>query len=89
MSVVLRRKGVGGDFFVEERTISAAEAAAEQLTLANTPGNPATVTLNVPTGVIQRNGFDYDVVGANIVWGGFALETILEAGDILIISYFA
>lgn len=90
MAVVLRRKtnGVGDEYVVEERIITVAEDTAQALTLAFTPNDPTKVLVSSPNGPDQRNGFDYEVVGSTLNWNGKALETLLEAGDILIVNYF-
>lgn len=85
MSVVASRKF--SNRTVEFFELDALEASAQAITLSSTPTNPGNVVLDAPNGPIQINGFDFEVTGAVVSWAGKALETILEAGDKLIIIY--
>lgn len=71
----------------EYRTITAAEETAKQLTLANTPADPAKVLLDIISGSPQVFGADYSVSSNILTWNGLALETILAEGDKLRIIY--
>ena len=90
MAIIRAKSQAGsGDFVVEERTITAAEAAAKKLTLAFTPDEPTEVRMFSPCGPIQRYDFDYDVINGNEVnWDFKALETLIEEGDVFIFHYF-
>jgi len=80
--------GSGAIYTVEYRIITSGEAAAKQLTLANTPTSPGVVMLNPVGGGIQAIGTDFTVTGAVIDWNGLGLDTIgIVAGDEFVISY--
>ena len=74
-------------YIVETREITLAEAAAQRLTLANTPPVPAKVKLDIISGGPQKYNFDYVVIGNELIWGGFALELDIEEGDTFRITY--
>lgn len=73
---------------VENRTLTAGEISAKQLTLAATPIDPSEVLLDVRSGPGQINGVDYAVSGAIVNWNGYGLDGDLIAGDILRIIYY-
>ena len=71
---------------IEERVLTALEATNRELTLANVP-NPDKLILDIPNGTSQVKGFDFEIVGQVLTWDGYALETLLEAGDRFRILY--
>jgi hypothetical protein len=73
---------------VENRTVTAGEITAKQLTLAATPVDASEVLLDVRSGPGQINGIDYAVSGAVVNWNGYALDGVLTAGDVLRIIYY-
>lgn len=85
MGYILTRGGQ--DFFVEERVLNLSEATNQEITLEKSPKDPVLVLLDLPHGTTQRYDFDYSVSGQVLTWAGFALETLLEEGDILRIVY--
>jgi len=73
---------------VEVRTITGGEATAKQLTLANTPTQPATVRVEPFGGILQEYSADYTITGAVLDWDSLGLDTIgVEAGDKFQITY--
>lgn len=76
----------GDSIIVEQLTISAAQAAAKQVALSETP-NPAKIILDVQGGPSQYVGTDYAVIGNLIDWNAKTLETILQTGDVLRVLY--
>ena len=78
-----------GDEVVEYRTITLAEATNKQLVLAQVPGNPTRVKLDVIGGCAQEYGVDFSVVGNVVEWTGLGLDDIpTEQGDKFRIVYF-
>lgn len=72
---------------VEERTVSAPEAAAKQLVLSNTPFNVNEVGLAY-LGLEQTPSVDFSVTGSTLDWNGLGLDTIgVVAGDIMVLTY--
>jgi hypothetical protein len=71
----------------EYRTITVGEAAAMQLTLANTPNDPTKVMLDFIGGTSQEYGVDYSVTGNVLTWNGYALQSVLDTGDRIRILY--
>ena len=76
-----------GNIKVEYRTITAPEAAAQELTLAQTPINTNEVALDTIKGCAQFFGTDFTVSGAVLSWAGGPLATELTTGDKLRIFY--
>ncbi len=72
---------------VEQRTISAGEATARQITLVNTPASAADVLVDVIHGSAQEYSVDYTITGAVLDWNGLALDGLLAAGDKLRVAY--
>lgn len=72
---------------VETRTLTTNEILNKKLILAETSVIASSVTVNSPNGPIQIIGQDFIVTGNEVSWNGYGLETILEAGDKLIIVY--
>ena len=75
-------------FTREDREITALEDANQALTLVATPLDPTKVSLDIPNGPVQINGFDFEVIGNVLSWGGLALELTLEEGDKIVVEYF-
>lgn len=78
---------IGGNYFVEYHTLTSGEAIAKAVTLANVPSDPTKVTLDPSEGCSQVYDTDFTVVGAELSWDGYGLETILEVGDKFRINY--
>lgn len=76
------------DFQIEYRTVTPQEALDQKLTLVDTPRVESKTRLTFTNGTDQVYGVDYEVQTDELVWGGFAAETIIEAGDVLKIEYF-
>lgn len=74
---------------VEEFTLSAQNIIDKKVTLTYTPVNGNYVKLDVVSGCAQDNGADFSVNVATkeVSWSGLGLDTLLEAGDVLRISY--
>lgn len=76
------------DQIIENRTLTAGEITAKQLTLANTPVDATKVVVDVRGGPGQIYGVDFAVSGAVLNWNGYALDGQIIAGDILRIEYY-
>jgi len=79
--------GVGG-YQVEQLTISAAQAAAKQIILANTPTQPTRTLLFVDGAAATFYGLDFTVSGATLSWNGTRLDQLLAENDLVRIVYF-
>ena len=86
MTGKLRRKA-GGARKVDQFTLDSTQATDQEVFLSATPSNEDTVILDLPNGTVQRKGFDFDVDGNRVFWGGLALETVLDENDKLVIEY--
>ena len=58
------------------------------LTLSEHPDRPENVALNIVHGTPQDYGTDFYVSGKNLIWDGLALESFLEVGDELRVTYY-
>lgn len=76
-----------GSTSVEFRRVTHAEAIAQRLALEATPPYPAKTRVFVIGGTAQKYGFDFTIVGQELIWSGYSLETTLGEGDDLLIEY--
>jgi hypothetical protein len=74
-------------FKVEYRTLTAAEIAAKQLQLDETPVSPSEILVDVQGGSSAFYGDDFIVSGDLVQWNGLGLDGLLAAGDKLRIGY--
>jgi len=74
---------------VEEITLTSTDITNKKVTLTYTPVNGNYVTLDVYGGGAQDNGVDFSVDTATkeVSWSTLGLDGILEAGDVLRITY--
>ncbi|MBI1936648.1 MAG: hypothetical protein HYS25_00845 [Ignavibacteriales bacterium] len=74
---------------VEEFTLTAQNITDKKVTMTYTPVNASYVKLDVVGGCAQDNGADFSVNTATkeVSWSGLGLDVLLEAGDVLRISY--
>jgi hypothetical protein len=79
--------GPPGGAQVEWVTLSAPQVAAKQITLSGSPTYPNRVQVLFAGGPAQAYGVDYTVSGLVLSWSGLGMETLVEAGDTLIIEY--
>jgi len=79
---------LANSYIVNNRTISAGEESAKQLTLTATPTNVNEVIVQVVDGVNLRNGTDYIITGNVMDWDGYGLDGIIASGDELTIWFF-
>lgn len=66
---------------VEYRTITPAEAAAKQITLAGLPATSNAVVLDVIGGGPAFYGDDFVVAGTALSWTGLGLDGLIDSGD--------
>lgn len=74
---------------VDRFTLAAGDITAKEVTLNYQPTQNAYCELFVEGGGIQSYGVDYtvNVSTRKVNWSGLGLEPLLEAGDVLVISY--
>lgn len=72
---------------VEQFTLTLTHIQNKKVTLPDTSIIEASVTVTSPNGPSQFRGQDFIVIGNDVSWDGYGLETILEVGDKLIIVY--
>ncbi|MEJ5352443.1 MAG: hypothetical protein WHS65_12715 [Melioribacteraceae bacterium] len=74
---------------VEEFTLTSTDITNKKVTLTYTPVNMNYVRLDVIGGGAQDNGADFTVntTTRELSWSGLGLDGILEAGDVLRITY--
>jgi hypothetical protein len=79
--------GNPANLFGEVIVLNASQISSKQVSLAHLPGNPLGVLVDIVGGTPQRAFFDYVVSGQVVSWAGLGLETSLEVGDVIRISY--
>jgi len=74
---------------VEEFTLTSTDITNKKVTLTYTPVNGNFVRLDVIGGGAQDNGVDFSVNATTkeLSWSGLGLDGILEAGDVLRVTY--
>jgi hypothetical protein len=72
---------------VEYITLTSQQLEAGFVILQNVPLSSSRIEVTVVGGVSQLFETDFTVNGRNLSWVGLGLETILEVGDTLLISY--
>lgn len=77
--------GTGVNFLVEYHTLTSGDIATKQITLNLTPTGGVLVAS--PNGPVQVKDVDFALSGAVVSWSGLGLEALLEAGDVLIVTY--
>jgi hypothetical protein len=78
-----------GNEVVENRTITAGEITAKEITLVATPSVASKTKVDVRGGSPQVHGLDFVVTGDVLSWNGYDLYGQLVAGSILRIVYFS
>lgn len=68
-------------------TLTDAQIEAAEITLPTRAYYPNQVTLDVISGVYQINGLDFICDGVTLSWRGLELESLLETGDHIRISF--
>lgn len=72
---------------VELFTLNAQNILDKKITLSTLPTSQELVVVASPNGPVQNLNDDFIVSGLDISWDGYGLETILEIGDKLIVTY--
>lgn len=85
--IALLGRSNAGPVRVEQRRITAAEAANKYLNLQATPSNTQQIALDTLGGVPQIYGVDFTVTGTKLDWGIGELAGILEENDYVRIIY--
>ena len=71
----------------EDIAVSPLMLATKSLTLQYDPID-ASVELSIYKGILQERNVDYVLTGQTITWDSLGLETLLELGDTLHLTYF-
>ncbi len=77
----------GGIDEMEYFTLSGGDVTNKFVALGNTPVSPAEVGMDIIGGCTQFYGVDYTVSGTQVIWNGFALDGVFEAGDEFRVMY--
>jgi len=78
---------INANFFVEIHILDLADITAKQISLVHTPTDANKVLIDPVGGTTQENLVDFTVVGNIIDWDGKGMETALEVGQTLRITY--
>lgn len=76
-----------GAFNLEYRTLTSLEVTNKVLNLINPPAVGSLTVVDLINAGPQVFGVDYSVAGTAFTWNGYALDGILEVGDILRVQY--
>ena len=74
-------------FFVDIFILTSAQIANKQVTLTTSPSDATKTILDGIGGVPQDYGIDFTVVGNVLSWNGLGLETILQVGEKIRVTY--
>lgn len=89
-SIIYPSSGGGGGadtHVVESRVITAPEASAQQITLTDLPIAASQVIFMVQGAPTQVYSDDYTVSGNVLSWAGLGLDSLIAAGDTVIVLY--
>lgn len=78
--------GSGGANILQH-TVTSQDIINKYLDLPSTPTDATKVTVDVCAGCMQANGIDFTVSGARINWNSLGMETVISAGDSIVIHY--
>lgn len=79
--------GGGSSFIVDLFTLDSTDISNKFIILSSTPQDSSKVLLSVITGIDQDNGTDYSVTGTTLSWNALGLDSLLEAGMKLVVTY--
>lgn len=79
--------GGGASYVVNKITLTGTDITNKFITLTGAPTTPSGTILDVIGGPTQDYSVDFIVSGSTLSWSGLSLETILTAGDKLIIQF--
>lgn len=68
------------------RELTVTDVSNKQITLSKTPTTPNKTRVVVIGGINQEYGVDFTVSGSILSWNGLGMESLLEAGDKLIVT---
>lgn len=77
-----------GASITEYITVTSPMLSAKQATLSGTPAVPTRVVVDIVGGISQGYTNDFVISGNIISWNSMGLQTLLDIGDILRVSYF-
>jgi len=78
---------ISTSYKTEIHVLDSSDITSKEVNIITTPINSNLVRLTVIGGIEQENGIDFNVIGTTINWNGTFLESVLETGMKLIISY--
>ena len=79
--------GRGAEPTSRQVTLTSTDIANKKVILESAPINPLSVSLIPDGGIQQRNEIDFEVIGNEISWNGMGLDGIMEAGEIIFLTY--
>lgn len=72
----------------ETVTITLQHLSDKSFTLTNTPISSYNIVIHPRGGCLQFLNHDFTILGSSVTWDGYGLDGLLEAGDILQVSYY-
>lgn len=79
--------GGGGSYNIDKFTLSGTDITNKSVTLSAAPTTASDTRLAVIEGIEQDYGVDFTVSGSTLDWNGLGLESLLVAGDKIIVVY--
>lgn len=73
---------------MQQITVTSAMIEAKSLSLTHAPNLGYNVTILPRNGIAQFINEDFIIDGLDLSWGGRGLDGLLEAGDVLLVSYY-
>lgn len=70
-------------------TFSSTDIANKKIVLANTPSEPTKMLFDYIGGTSQVYNVDFSVVSNEVVFTGYALETVIALGDVVRLKFFS
>jgi hypothetical protein len=69
-------------------SITPTNVTNKYVTLASTPLEPTKLLGDIVGGGTLEYGYDFNMVGQNFNWNGFALDGLISSGDLIRVQYF-
>jgi len=87
---VLEQQGEGviKYFVIENLELSAGDITNKEITLGYPPLTSNSFYVAISGGILQSIETDYTIVGQVLKWDGLGMESILVAGDIIVVMYY-
>lgn len=81
--------GPSGDntYYTEQKTLTPTDITNQFIILTSAPTDPGETDATVIGGPLQDYGVDFVVIGNKLTWAGLGLDSLVDVGDIISVTY--